>query len=117
MLMLVHRQAFSVVRNSLAAMKMSSKKLQIIIAYSLGLIISVFQFLTQRQHHLKLQNEGIIAKAASSYSEAWGSSYVDFSFKTSSGETIFKSEKCGDKQTFDKLYSTMLVIYNPKNPK
>jgi hypothetical protein len=93
-----------------------SKRLRILIACSIGVIIPVFQFLSQRQHHLRLQKHGVITKAVSAYRQSPGSSYVDFSFNTPQGKTIQKSQKCGDKETFDRLYSIMLVIYNPSDP-
>ena len=98
-------------------MKISSKKFRLLAACTLGVTIPLFQFLCQRQHHLRLEKDGIIVKAVSSYRKTLGNSYVDFSFTTPLNETIHKSQKCGDKQTFDKLYSTMYVIYNPTNPK
>lgn len=93
-----------------------SKRLRILVACSIGVIIPVFQFVSQRQHHLRLQKQGVITKAVSAYRQSPGSSYVDFSFNTPQGKTIQKSQKCGNKETFDRLYSTMFVIYNPNDP-
>jgi hypothetical protein len=93
-----------------------SKKIRILIACSIAVIVAVFQFISQRQHHLRLQNHGLITKAVSAYRKSLGSGYADFSFTTPQGKTISKSTKCGDKETFDRLYSTMFVVYNPDNP-
>jgi hypothetical protein len=67
-------------------MKISSKKLRILIACCIGIIIPIFQFVLQRKHHLRLKETGVIAKTVSAYRQAWGNSYVDFSFPAPNGK-------------------------------
>lgn len=93
-----------------------SKSSRILFACLVGIIVPIFQFISQRQHHLRLQRQGIVAMAASSYRKSWDTGYADFSFTASDGQTIRESQKCGNEEDFKRWYSPMFVIYNPGNP-
>ena len=75
------------------------------------------QFALDRQEHLRFASNGRITDATSSYSKEWSGDYAHFEFITADGQHIEHSEKCGSKETFDKEYKNMKVIYNADNPK
>ena len=88
-----------------------------LIAMVIAWSIALFQYSIDREKYIRLRDNGTVVPAISSYSKDWTGDYANFYFITMEGTRIEKSQKCGSKETFDKEYANMLVIYNPKNPK
>jgi hypothetical protein len=93
-----------------------TKRRKLFICFCISATIVTLQFTLDRIDHLQFQNKGKIAIASSTYSKQWSGDYANFSFTTDKGQIIEHSQKCGSKNTFDKEYANMKVIYNPENP-
>lgn len=79
-------------------------------------IIAYYQFRSHKQRHERLINNGQVVKAISNYNEQFWVGYAHFSFITNQGIKIEENRKCGDKESFDRKYATLAIIYNQDNP-
>ncbi|MEO5562056.1 MAG: hypothetical protein ABIR18_01450 [Chitinophagaceae bacterium] len=93
-----------------------TKNKKIFICFIIALLFVSFQFTLDRLEHLRLFHKGEVVSATSLYRKDWTGSYADFSFITENGQVIKHSEKCGSKETFEKQYANMWVIYNVDDP-
>ena len=74
------------------------------------------QFNLDRQEHLRLEKNGVITNAPSTYIDM-APGYAHFSFVTTKGDTLKETKKCGGRKGFDEEYLNMKVVYNAENPK
>lgn len=72
---------------------------------------------SENEIYNRLKAKGIITIVNSNFQEHWDADYYYFYFVTDNGQKIEKSGKCGNKETFNKDYKNLNVIYNPSNPK
>ena len=93
-----------------------TKGKKILLCSLISLCIVSLQFTLDRKRHLKFENEGEITHAESKFSKGWTGEYAHISFTASNGKKIESVKKCGSKETFDREYANMLVMYNPEKP-
>src|SRR6185436_18404623 len=89
---------------------------RIIICFILAYSIAFLQYTIDRNKYLRLKNNGVIVPAYPTYSKKISGEYANFFFFTKDSVRIERSEKCGNKEMYDREYTDMKVIYNSKDP-
>jgi hypothetical protein len=97
-------------------MKISDSVVRTTLAFMIAIGLMVSYLVTKYNAHQRLQSNGKTVKAISTYSEHLWVSYADYYFVTDEGVRINHSEKCGNKNSFDKNFWDLKLIYNKSNP-
>jgi hypothetical protein len=97
-------------------MKIAKNVKRIILAFTIATIYMASYMVQEYNVYTRLKSNGKIVKATSSYSEHLWVSYADYYFVTDEGVKISKSEKCRNREDFERNFQDLKLIYNKLNP-